>query len=85
MGKKEATSESISYDAPASKKAVVGLLHCIGWSHSIVVWNLDVYESLRLTSIYLGFTLIKHCLVVTSPSSGVILPEFGFLLCNVWL
>ena len=30
MEKKEATSESISYDAPASKKAVVGLLHCIG-------------------------------------------------------
>ena len=29
-GKKEAASESISYDAPANKKAVNGLLHCMG-------------------------------------------------------
>lgn len=30
MEKKDATSESISYDAPANKKAVAGLLHCMG-------------------------------------------------------
>lgn len=28
--KKEATSESISCDAPANKKAVSGLLYCMG-------------------------------------------------------
>lgn len=55
---KEAISESISYDAPASKKAVTGLLHLTGGSHSVVFWNLGVYKSLRLMSVCLGFTLV---------------------------